>query len=191
MRFGMREILFLLLLVAIPVGAWWFVFHPRNIQIAQAKEQIQAKRLKLQALNRATATIDSLKSDIQEYNRAIDFFQSKLPAEKEMDKVLREVWELAQACNLTAKSVRTEKRQGPVMLSDTAGPYAEQPVCLELDGDFNSGLYSFLLALEKKARITRIHTMTVEKNSAKDDGEGLVHATLVMSIFFERNGQKE
>jgi type IV pilus assembly protein PilO len=80
MRFGMREILFLLLLVAIPVGAWWFVFHPRNLQIAQAKEQIQEKRLKLQALNRATATIDNLKNDIEEYNKAITFFHSKLPA---------------------------------------------------------------------------------------------------------------
>ena len=189
MRFGMREALFLLLLAAIPVAAWWFVFRPRNLQIAQASEQIQAKRLKLQALNRATATIDGLKADIEEYNKAIEFFRGKLPSEKEKDQVLREVWGLAQACNLTAKSVRTEKRSGSVTLTEAGGPYAEQPVSLELDGDFNAGLYSFLLALEKRPRITRVHQLQVEKLKSADEGQ--VHATLVMSIFFEHGGQKE
>jgi len=189
MRFGMREILFLLLLAAIPIASWWFVFRPRNAQIADAKQQIQAKRMKLQSLNRTTARMGRLKTDIDEYNKAIDFFQSKLPPEKEMDKVLGEVWQLAQANNLSTKSIRTVKKRGLIMLTDPNGPYAEQPISLELEGDFNQGLYSFLLALENKPRITRIHRVQVEK--VRNGAEGEVRAEIVMAIFFERSGEKE
>ncbi|NQU75892.1 MAG: type 4a pilus biogenesis protein PilO [Planctomycetes bacterium] len=185
MKFGLREILFLLLLVAIPVGSWWFVFRPRNAQITEARKQIQTKQVKLQAIRRATSTMDSLKADIDEYNKAIEFFQSKLPQEKEIDKVLGEVWKLAQTSNLVTKGIRTLKRGGTVTLTDSAGPYAEQPIELELEGDFNEGLYSFLLALEKKPRITRIHAMNLEKRKIPDEGQ--VNAKIVMSIFFERN----
>ena len=36
MKFGLREIVFVVLLMAIPVGAYWFVFRPQNIQIGRA-----------------------------------------------------------------------------------------------------------------------------------------------------------
>jgi len=189
MKIGLREVLFLMLLVAIPLGSWWFVFHPRDLQIRADSQQVQALRVKLRDLQRATATLESLQSDIDQTQKAIDFFQSKLPPEKEMDKVLSEVSKLAEASSLTIKSFRTLKRSGPVMLTDPGGPYAEQPIALELEGNFNYGLYSFLLSLEKLPRITRVHQMKIEKLAKGLEGD--VHAKLVMSIFFERNGRKE
>ena len=189
MKFGAREILFLLLLVAIPVGSWWLVFRPRDAQIAEARQQIQAKRVKLAALNKATASIEGLKKEIEDYNQAINFFQSKLPAEKEIDTVLGEVWKLAQSSNLSVKGVRTLSRVGKsVSLTQPDGPYAEQPVRLQLEGDFNEGLYCFLLALEKRPRITRIHKMQVEKTDVE---EGNVKADIEMSVFFERSAGEQ
>lgn len=188
MKFGIREIMFMLLLVAIPLGAWWFVFKPRNALIAEANQQIEVKQAKLQAMNKASAKLSDVKADIAEYNKAIDFFQSKLPPEKEMDKVLQEVWKLAEANNLTAKSIRTLKRGSTVTLTDPEGPYSEQPITMDLEGNFK-GLYSFLLSLETKARITRIHQLKIAKLPAAD--EGTMKAQLTMSIFFERNGKKE
>lgn len=185
MKFGLRETLFLALLLAIPIGAWWFVFRPHNAQIAEARQQIEAKRAKLQALNRATATLSNLKAEIDEYNKAIDFFQSKLPEEKEMDKVLKEVWQLAESSNLKAKSIRTLRRTRAGSLIDPSGPYAEQPILLELEGGF-PGLYGFLLALEKTPRIIRIQDMKLDKLDKVDESE--MKAQLTLSIFFERNG---
>jgi len=68
------------------------------------------------------------------------------------------------------------------------GPYAEQPVFLQLEGDFK-GFYSFLLALENKARIMRIQQMELEKLT--NEQEGQMRADLTISIFFERSGGKE
>ena len=195
MKFGAREILFLLLLAAIPIGSWCLVFHPRDRRIEEAKQEITAKRAKLNSLNRATATMKDLESEIKQYNEAIAFFRGKLPQEKEMDQVLGEVWKLAQSSNLNVTGVRTISRVGAVSLTDPQGPYAEQPVRLQLEGDFNEALYSFLLALEKRPRITRLHKLDVQKIAETDKGtgkvEGRVKADIEMSVFFERSAGEE
>ena len=189
MKLGVREWILLGLLAAIPLGSWWFVFRPRNTEITKAKMDIKAKQAKLEQMNRAVEAKEALKSDIDAYNQAIEFFQSRLPQEKEMDQVLREVWHLAQVNNLSAKSVRTLKRSRGVTVVDPTGPYAEQPVVLELEGDFNAGLYSFLLDLEMRPRITRIHQMDIER--LKNGSEGQIRVAMVMSVFFERNAGSE
>lgn len=188
MKLGLRELMFGVLLLAILAGAWWFVFKPRNERIADDMQLIEAKRAKLQALNRATVSMGTLKTEITDLNKAISFFQSKLPAMKDMDQVLQEVWKLAEANNLLAKSVRTVQRSSNTQIADVDGPYAEQPVFVELEGDFK-GLYSFMLALENKPRITRLHQVKLDKLPKGEEGQ--MRASIAMSIFFERIVPKE
>ena len=144
--------------------------------------QIEARQERLRELNQATATLGDLKKEIASLEEAIRFFQSKLPNEKEMDKVLREVWRLAEANHLATKSIRTLPVDDKVA---AAGP-REQPIAVQLEGDFR-GFYGFLQALENQPRIMRINSMTVGK--LKDAPEGQVQAAFNMSIFFERTGR--
>jgi Tfp pilus assembly protein PilO len=91
-----------------------------------------------------------------------------------MDKILKEVWQMAESNNLTTKKVQT-------MRSDRSSNFSEQPIQLSLSGDFN-GYYSFLLQLEKLPRLTRITDMKLAKISDRD---GEMTAQMTMSIFFE------
>ncbi|MCD6378470.1 MAG: hypothetical protein J7L99_06445, partial [Planctomycetes bacterium] len=91
MKFGIREVVFVVLLAAIPVGAWWFVFRPADARNAEMLKQIKTKQQKLRELNKATATIGDLKVEINSFKEAINFFRAKLPTEKEMDQVLKGV----------------------------------------------------------------------------------------------------
>nr|MBC8378116.1 type 4a pilus biogenesis protein PilO [Planctomycetota bacterium] len=59
--------------------------------------------------------------------------------------------------------------------------YIEQPLEMELDGNFNA-YYSFLLELEKLDRITKIRELKLKKKSKH---EGQTEAKFVMSIFFQ------
>jgi Tfp pilus assembly protein PilO len=186
MKFGLRELVLVALLLSLPVGAWWFVFRPRNARDAEIREAIAGKQRKLQALNRATATIGDLQHEIASLQEAIRFFQSKLPSEKEIDRVLQEIWRMAEASHLATKSIRTLERSQSKRFTSTRGPHAEQPILIELEGDF-LGFYTFLLALESQPRIMRIQDMTLQKTKSKSN-QGKVHATFVVSIFFERNG---
>jgi type IV pilus assembly protein PilO len=182
MKPGPREIAFALLLTAIPLGAWHFLFRPQNRQDAELRAQIEQKQERLRAVNQATAVIGDLQKEIASLSGAIEFFQSKLPSDMEIDQVLQELWKIAETNQLTTKSVRTLPRT-PENLLTGGTQHAEQPISMQLEGDFN-GFYGFLQALENQPRIMRIRNLTLGK-SAK--GEGGVVANLVMSIFFERS----
>ena len=109
--------------------------------------------------NTATAGIDDLSRKINELQKAIDFFASKLPAAKEMDKVLTEVSQMADVDALQSKTVKSLK-------TERGSAYSEQSIQMNLAGDFN-GFYSFLLQLaEKLPRITviRAENMSLPRN---------------------------
>lgn len=180
MRFGVREIVFTLLLMAIPLGAWQFIFKPRNQADQDARAEIEAKQQRLRSVNYATANIGDLQKEIASLQSAIQYFQSKLPNEKEIDKVLQEVWQMAESSQLVTKSIRTLQRTGG--LPEASGPN-EQPISMQIEGDY-MGLYAFMQALENQPRIMRIRSMTLRK--PEKGAPGAVQATFVMSIFFEQ-----
>jgi len=185
MKFGIREMVFMVLLLAIPVCAWWLAFRPQNAINERMMVQIEAKQAKLRELNKATATIGDLKKEIDELEKAIGFFRSKLPDEKEIDKVLQEIWKLAERNRLKTKSIRAlhQKTDGFVK---AGGPHAEQPIQVKLEGDF-IGFYAFLQALEAQPRITRIRHMKLEK--LDKEPEGAMRAEFEMSVFFQGSAE--
>ena len=185
MKVGLREIVFLVLLVAIPVGSWQWIFRPRALHNDLILQEIQVRQEKLRELNKATATIGNLKKEIVSLQEAINFFQSKLPNEKEIDKVLREVWLVAEANNVVTKSIRVLKRGRQELLVGPSGPQ-EQVISMELYGDF-MGFYAFLQAMENQPRIMRIQKMTLA--TPADSSPGMVQANLILSIFFEKTGR--
>lgn len=182
MNLGKRELLFMLLLMAIPVGAWWSVFRPQNELNQRMRQQIEAKQTKLQSLNRLTGTIGDLKEEIGSLEEAIGFFDSKLPREKEIDRVLQEIWTLAEASDLQTQSIQTKGTT--TRLVEGNGRHGEATVSVKLEGDF-MGLYEFLLALEKQPRITRITDMQISK-AGKKNAEGHMTAGFLLSVFYER-----
>lgn len=186
MKPGPREIAFAVLLMAIPLGAWYFVFRPQNVRDAEVRRQIEAKQQKLRAVNRATAVVGDLQKEIATLQKAIEFFQSKLPSDMEIDRVLQELWQIAETNQLATKSVRTLPRSAEYLLT-SGSQHAEQPISMQIEGDFH-GFYKFLQALESQPRIVRVRTLTVSK--APKGPEGAIQATIVMSIFFEHSGNR-
>lgn len=177
MRVGIRETLFFLLLLAMPVAAYFFVFEPRNQQIAEARKEIRQKQQKLEQLEAATKNIADLGVEIDRLAQAIDLFEEKLPAEREVEVILKQVWQLAARQRLIPKSIRTDK---PI----TNAQYHEQPILMTIVGDFD-GFYQFLLDLEKLQRITRVPQMKLKKDKKSNEGEMV--ADIVLSIFFEKS----
>ncbi|MCC7146465.1 MAG: type 4a pilus biogenesis protein PilO [Phycisphaeraceae bacterium] len=175
MRLGARELIFLVLLLAMPVASFFYVFEPRNKQILEAQEEIRQKQIKLKQLEAATKTMADLGAEIDKLTQAITLFEQKLPAQREVEVILQQVWELAAAQNLLPKSIRTDK-----MIRNER--YSEVPIKMVIVGNFD-GFYSFLLELEKLPRITQLPVLKLTK--IKSD-EGEMQADVVLSIFFER-----
>jgi type IV pilus assembly protein PilO len=174
MKFGIREIIFVVVMLGLLASTNYFVFSKSNQRKVQLLAEMRDKQNKLSNLQQATAGINDLDRKIDELQKAITFFESKLPQQREIEDILKEVSQMSDTNSLVTKTVKT--------LPSERGPnYSEQPIQLSLSGDFN-GFYAFLLQLEKLPRITRITNMSLTKISDRD---GEAQAQITLSIFFE------
>jgi type IV pilus assembly protein PilO len=174
MKFGIREIIFVALMVALLAGTYIFVFSKTDTKRQAMLRDITTWDKMLNDLRTTTAGIDDMNAKIDELSHAIDFFGQKLPKEKDIGDMLPQFWDMAKTNSLQSKTVKPDKPE--------VGPsYCELPIQMSLSGDFN-GFYSFLLQLEKLPRITRITQMKLEKIN---DHDGEATAQITLSIFFE------
>ena len=181
MRFGFREIIFLIVLLAVPAVSLFYVFQPRNKDIQQALVEIQVKQARLDRLAEVTRKIDDIGLAIEEGRESIELIEAKLPSEQDVEGILDEVWQITASNRLTVKSVKTNK-------AVPAAKYRELPLEMIVEGQFD-GFYEFLLELENLPRITRIHELKLERASASRSREetpnGLMRADFTLSIYFE------
>ncbi len=179
MRLGLREIIFFCAMIGLLASAYFLVFTKADTRRKAMLAESAGKQKALNDVRLSTSGIDDLGRKIIELQKAIEFFESKLPQEKEIDKILSETTRRAEENALqirTVKTLKTEKNAG----------YTEMPIEMSLVGDFNN-FYQFMLELEKMPRITRMARMKLEKIN---DLDGQMEATVQLSIFFESGNTK-
>ena len=187
MRFGFREFIFLLVLLAVPAVSLFYVFKPRNEEIRTALEEIAVKQARLNRLDEVTAKIDDIGLAIEEGRDSVAMIEAKLPSREDVDVILDEIWQITANNKLTVKSIKTDK---PL----PAASYREQPLEMVVQGQFD-GFYEFLLELENLPRITRIHELKLKRTSVHsrsrgaDPEPGSVTAEFTLSIYFEPSSE--
>jgi Tfp pilus assembly protein PilO len=174
MKLGLRELLFCAAMLGLLAASYFLVFTKQDAKRRAKAGERDGMLAALHDLDRAKASVNDVDRKIKELQAATSYFESKLPQAKEMDKVLKEIWQLADANGLRTQTVKTPKSQ------KLAG-YSEQTLELNLAGDF-PGFYEFMLQLEKLPRLTRVSKMNLTKITDKD---GEMQAALTMSIYFE------
>jgi Tfp pilus assembly protein PilO len=184
MRLGLREVIFLVVLLVVPVASYFYVFKPRNSEIRQAQTEVEIKQTKLEKLREVTEKIEDIGLAIEQGREAINLVEAKLPSKDQVEVILGDVWQLAARARLDVKSIKSED---PV----PAAGYMEQPLKVTMEGHFD-GFYQFLLGLENLSRISRIHEMKLERVTSRarrgDEGEtppGLMKAEFMLSIYHQ------
>jgi type IV pilus assembly protein PilO len=162
------------LILATLGGGYLKVFMPAEKWRISRRADMDSKNKMLSDLRLATADVPNMERKLDELQERIKFFESRLPQEREVDSVLREIWQLADKHSLNTKTIKTLK-------SEKLSGYSELPVQIGLSGDFR-GFYSFMLDLERLNRITRVSNMKLEKIT---NHEGEMNATMTLCIYFE------
>lgn len=178
MKIGLRELVLLVVLVAVPVASFFLVFKPQNEAIEAAKAEVQHKQNMLDELRKETSQTDDLLSENQMLERRIERVEARLPSNNELDRVIRQVSQLAVAAGLEPPALKNAK---PL----AAALYMEQPLEMKTAGDFG-GYYKFLQRLEQLPRITRIPDMKVERDRQV---EGKMNIEFTLSIYYQPEGQ--
>lgn len=177
MRIGLRELLFLAVLFAIPLSAFQYVFKPRNAEIAQARAEIELKERRLLELEQTTSRISDLGEAISLGREAIDIVEAKMPSAQNVDRVLQSVTEIAARHHLAIRQIETKSRI-------PAAQFMELPIEIKLDGNFD-GFYEFLTDLEQLPRLTRIKALLMKRI---EGANGSMEATFILSIYFQPDG---
>lgn len=179
---GLRDLAFVAVLIAVPIASYFFVFQPRNEEIAKARAEISAKNVRLENLRRLTGRIGDLGREIVEREEELDRLNQKLPDREGVDRILEQVTQLAQKSNLLVRSVKGEKVV-------PAGMAMELPLKTTIEGNFD-GFYQFLLDVEGLPRITRVHQMKITKlgmgprDNPEETVTGSMRAEFTLSIYF-------
>lgn len=174
MRFGTRELLFLVVMLALLGSAWIFVFKKADERIEALNADTLSKNQKLQELRSASARIADMNRKTVELQEQIKDFESKLPRHKDVEQIVEKVTQQARVERLEVvkmQSLQSEKSAG----------YNEQQVKLIIKGNFMS-FYKFLIEIERMERITRVNQMKLTKISESD---GSMMADMTLSIFYQ------
>ncbi len=175
MQFGLRTLMFVILLLAMVVLSYPLLFKPANAQRDAAILETKDKQEQLNKLAGAMQHTKDMNLEIENLQKAIKFLRGKLPQEQEMDKVLNEVWKAAKDNNLNVKSVRNAK---PVIGDN----YSEQPIRMVVEGPFYPGFFKFLSQVEQLPRLTKINDMKID---ADEKNNGFITADLTLTIYYE------
>jgi type IV pilus assembly protein PilO len=177
----MNQHLRLLLIAAVigmPIASYFFVFKPLNKEIEQELAVVEHKESLLVKLQEETARNEDLERTNVEIQNSIKIIEARLPSGKEVDQVVRQVSDLAETYKLQEPAMRTGK---PIKTA----LYMEQPIEMEVSGDF-LGFFTFLAAVEKLPRITRVHDLKI---TGRPSDKVELKAEFTLSIYFQDESQ--
>jgi Tfp pilus assembly protein PilO len=176
MKGATRILVTLVAVVLVSAAAMWLVILPMLRRAEDDRAAIDDRRSQLVKLERVARRINDLQQEVGRLEGALAFFENRLPQEREVDVILREVWVIAEAKSLTPRSIRCAAPEAQAR-------YRSQPITLTLEGPFE-GFYEFLVGLERLPRLTKVRQLQIVKSPMK---EGIVQAEVLMDIFFENS----
>ena len=92
------------------VAAFYYLYVvPTTRQDVEQSAVIAERRRALADLDKSTAGINDINRKIKDLQEAVRFFESKLPKEKEVETVLEQVWKMAEANSLQARTIRSAR----------------------------------------------------------------------------------
>jgi Tfp pilus assembly protein PilO len=180
MQFGPRTFIFFVLLLAMPVAAYFMLFKPFNQHVLDVKNQTAEKEQTLQDLASKVARTKDMGAEIEKLHEVVALLEHKLPPAKETENVYNDVWNMAVKNHLDIKSVRTL----PVVEKSS---YSSQSIRMVITGPMKDGFYKFLSDVERQLkRLTRITEMSI---TADEKTPGNVTVDMTLTVYFE-TGEK-
>jgi type IV pilus assembly protein PilO len=151
-----------------------FVYRPNNAKLTSMQQQIADKRRDLTSNRTRVQILPDVMLAVNEMRNRLERFDKKLPKAPELGPFINDITEVSHETALRKWTVEP----GVPARTDA---YAEWPITLKFDGDFN-GVFSFLRQAEQMQRLTRVKGLKLK--SADSGKSGQVQVELSMNIYF-------
>ena len=196
MRLKARELIFVALLFAIPVGMWKMVFTPRQVSERAQTAEIAEKESTMQQLAiTASAAMKSTEEETAMLEEAVSKMRDRLPEKNDLDAVLRGLSLQAKANGLRiTNSQGISSKTAPVKLKLGQKPPPPKPFLkshrsMNVEGPF-LGFYSFLQSLERSSTIIRVVELRISKEN-RNKTDGVVKVSMRLVLYYRNPALKK
>jgi Tfp pilus assembly protein PilO len=177
MKLGVREILVLMMTLAVLTAGHVLVFVPASMERGDLRADIRIKQRALADLAAATLSAKELDRRADQTRHEILHFTRTLPPEQSAARIVDDFTQAADHNRLSIERIEPlELQRLPI--------YSQRPVRIRLSGDC-AGVYLFLQEMETGAQPARVTQMSLHKTA--QDGE--VTADLTIVVYFAPTNQ--
>jgi len=165
-----------LIALLLAVGWWFFFISPRNADIADARDSLEAAQAQEQRLRVQIAQLREIQADELLYLDAITELEKLIPERPLLDEFIEQIDALAADTNIELRSL------APAVPSPTAESELRLiQIAAQIEGEFFDVL-GFLFGLNDMERLVRVDSVTVS-SSVDEDGATTLTVTLEMKLF--------
>ena len=161
-------------MVVMIVGFYAAAYRPNKEKLDGLEMQIAAKRRDLTSNRSRVQILPDVLLEVNRMRDRLERFDKKLPKAPELGPFINDITEVSHQTALRKWTVEP----GVPARTDL---YAEWPISLKFEGDFN-GVFSFLRQAEQMQRLTRVKGLKLK--SADSGKSGQVQVELSMNIYF-------
>jgi Tfp pilus assembly protein PilO len=169
-----RLIPFGVLAIALLAGTFVLVIAPANRRRDALQADCERKQAALARFNEDSAASTSVNLKIADVRHRIARLESKLPPARKMNDVVEDVWQLAEANSLQARTLKTTAGK-------RIGSYWAQEMDFSLVGPY-AAFYQFVLQLEQSPAAVRIEKMTFNRIGGRD---GDLQVEMTLGVLFQ------
>jgi len=195
-RLKARELIFVALLFAIPVGMWKMVFTPRQVSEQTQVAEIAEKESTMQQLAiTASAAIKHAEDETEMLEEVVAKMRDRLPEKNDLDAVLQGLSLQAKVNGLTlTNSQGISSKTAPVKLKAGQKPplpkrFLKSHRSMDVEGPF-LGFYSFLQSLERSSTIIRVVELRISKDN-RGEIDGTVKVSMKLVLYYRNPALKK
>ncbi|MEA2708334.1 MAG: type pilus assembly protein PilO [Phycisphaerales bacterium] len=163
-------------LIVMIIGFYAIAYRPNKEKLDGLETQIAAKRRDLTSNRTRVQILPDVLLAVNEMRNRLERFDKKLPKAPELHAFINSITEVSSQAGLRNKWT---VEPGVPVRSDL---YAEWPISLKFEGDFNS-VFNFLRRAEEMQRLTRVKGLKIRGLEAAGK-PGQVQVELSMNIYF-------
>jgi Tfp pilus assembly protein PilO len=195
-RLKARELIFVALLFAIPLGMWKMVFIPRQASEQALIAEIAEKEEVMQKLElTASDAIKNAENETEMLEEVIAKMCDRLPEKNDLDAVLQGLSLQAKGNGLSLTNSRgVSSKTVPVTLAPGQKPpppkrFLKSYRSMDVEGPF-LGFYSFLQSIERSSTIIRVVELKISKYNRGEIG-GAVQVSMKLVLYYQNPALKK
>jgi len=146
------------IVIAILIVYLGFFFRPRIRQLAGSLPKASRTRAQIVSVNKEWKNLDSFKEGIANSNKKIDYYEKKLPREKDIPNVLQYLSSSARKLNVRLTEIKPMEKT-----EDGTPTYYSVPILLKAECGYHQ-LGRFLSELEKADRFMKVVDVEIVSN---------------------------